>query len=128
MVSIHQPSVKLFNAFDFAYVMSKKGTCIYQGRPENVTTYLSKFDLNCPPYHNPADYVIEVASLDYGEDAVIKLAAAHLQNFEETVDSMHHTNMTNLASLFKKNRYPELYQATQLMIRSYLVTLRDPLV
>ena len=94
-----------------------------------MASYLATFDLHCPPYHNAADYIIEIANLDYGEQHIPQLAVAQTKQFENTVGSMGgKTNVTNLVNLFKKNRYPEFYQAYQLMVRSFLVTLRDPLV
>lgn len=102
--------------------------CPFSGLPGDVAPYLSKFDLHCPPYNNVADYIIDIANLDFGEKHISKLAVAHLQQFEDTLGSMRQTNVTNLANLFKKNRYPEIYQAYQLMVRSFLTTLRDPLV
>lgn len=90
---------------------------------------MRKFDLNCPDFYNAADYIIEIANLDYGEEHIPKLAVQHLENFEREFnkadDKVH---VVNLIDLFGKNRFPELTHAYQLMMRSLLITLRDPLV
>ncbi|KAK9870215.1 hypothetical protein WA026_006300 [Henosepilachna vigintioctopunctata] len=64
--TIHQPSATIFESFDLVYAMAE-GKCIYQGSSRNVISYLSSFGLSCPRYHNPADYLLEVASGEYGK-------------------------------------------------------------
>ncbi|XP_015787125.1 ATP-binding cassette sub-family G member 1-like [Tetranychus urticae] len=72
--SIHQPSARVLNIFHQVYVLSSDGRCLYQGSPTTLLNHLSRHDLTCPQFHNPADFIIEIASGDYGLEPINKLA------------------------------------------------------
>ncbi|XP_043684729.1 ATP-binding cassette sub-family G member 1 isoform X1 [Vespula pensylvanica] len=72
--TIHQPSALLFEMFDSLYALAD-GCCIYKGPIHALLPHFSSIGINCPAYHNPADFLIEVAIGEYGI-SVDKLTAA----------------------------------------------------
>ncbi|KPM07160.1 ABC transporter-like protein 12 [Sarcoptes scabiei] len=71
--SIHQPTAKIMSYFDNLYIISYNGYCIYNGPTGCLVQTLSAFNLNCPQYHNPADFVMEVATGDFGQEPINRL-------------------------------------------------------
>lgn len=63
--TIHTPSALLFQMFDQLYVLAE-GNCIYQGASKNVVPFLADLNLVCPASYNPADYLLEISTNDYG--------------------------------------------------------------
>uniref|UniRef100_A0A8D8Y8I1 ATP-binding cassette sub-family G member 4 n=1 Tax=Cacopsylla melanoneura TaxID=428564 RepID=A0A8D8Y8I1_9HEMI len=74
--TIHQPSATIFEMVDHLYVIAE-GQCVYKGSSANTIPYLQTIGLQCPQYHNPADFLLEVVTGEYGHFTSTMMSAAN---------------------------------------------------
>jgi len=126
--TIHQPSARLFEIFDHLYVM-QGGQAIYDGQVSNLITFLTANDLVCPKYHNPADFVMEVASGEFGYECISQLiiATQESQNFK-LKDRVYHRDQIESPTLYSGYNAPFWKQFWILFKRQLRITFRNPML
>lgn len=127
VATIHQPSARVFNLFDHVYVISYDGQCIFQGSPANMLQHLANANLNCPQFHNPADFIAEVASGEYGQDGIQTLASQK-KTADSLMPALTGPQTLTLAQISQTQKYPFLLHTWLLFKRSLLCILRDPML
>ncbi|KAJ2784550.1 hypothetical protein GGI15_002228 [Coemansia interrupta] len=71
-MTIHQPSARIFNLFDKVILLSQ-GHLVYFGAARDAVGYFSKIGYQCPIHENPADYFVDLMSLDFrGDDVLVE--------------------------------------------------------
>lgn len=67
--SLHTPSAKIFSKFDHVYVVAE-GQCVYRNTVDNLVPFLRQAGIECPKHYNPADFMIDVSSGEYGTECI----------------------------------------------------------
>lgn len=128
--SIHQPTARVLSYFDNLYIVSFNGQCIYNGPTNQLVDKLSEFNLFCPKYHNPSDYAIEVASGDFGLQAIDSLAKHYKVVCERQTNVHESCSSVKISKVIQKtNKHSAIQQLMTTWVltkRSFLTTVRDP--
>lgn len=125
--TIHAPSALMFDLFDRIYALAD-GQCIYQGSSRNLVPFLKEIGLICPPTFNPSDFLLEIATNDYGD--MNDILTAKSGNGSINVNHKPSTNNQSFKDEFKlmsSSIYSQSYlkQIQFLSHRSILISRRD---
>ncbi|KAJ1844670.1 hypothetical protein LPJ70_002849, partial [Coemansia sp. RSA 2708] len=72
LMTIHQPNARIFNTFDKVILLSQ-GRIVYFGPTATAIEYFASIGFQCPMHENPADYFVDLMTLDYrSEEALAK--------------------------------------------------------
>eukprot|EP00003_Mantamonas_plastica_P001486 TRINITY_DN1103_c0_g4_i3.p1 TRINITY_DN1103_c0_g4~~TRINITY_DN1103_c0_g4_i3.p1 ORF type:complete len:478 (+),score=161.32 TRINITY_DN1103_c0_g4_i3:1433-2866(+) len=67
ITTIHQPRLEIFEQFDNLILVSR-GKIVYQGPAMGSVDYFEALGLHCPPYENPADWLLDLLSEKRDDD------------------------------------------------------------
>jgi ABC-type multidrug transport system ATPase subunit len=81
LASVHQPRADVFHMFDAVLLLSKGGHPIYCGTTKAMVGYFRNLGHDCPANSNPADYYVDLSSVD-------NQSAAHLQQSRARVAAL----------------------------------------
>lgn len=139
--TIHQPSARQFEMFDQLYVLAE-GSCIFNGPGNRLVPFLKECEIPCPNSYNPADYVLEIASNDYGSHnhRLCKQIENGRVNYEKNWMEVRNNNINNnrtktskksshswTSKIIDNSKYPSSFirQFQLLLHRNVLFMLRD---
>jgi ABC-type multidrug transport system ATPase subunit len=64
MCTLHQPRASIWKMFDSFILLGPRGRVCYMGSRQNATNYFSGMGYKCPPETNPAEFFIDLVSVD----------------------------------------------------------------
>lgn len=132
LATIHQPSPRMFQLFDNLIILSREATIMYQGSPDELPQTLSLVGLSCPMYTNVSDFVLEVASGDYGRQTLHLLSHYGTEyNRTRIAEDINEVDCTSLQEAVKRadqnqNKRSFLLCTWLLLIRTMWCNWRNP--
>ena len=105
IMSIHQPRYDVFRMIDHIVLLARGGKQIWNGSVPEMLRHFERCGYTCPALVNPADFILDITSIDYRSPDIERTSFARLellsnafqnqisaagakQNFTETGSSM----------------------------------------
>lgn len=66
LLSIHQPRYDIFALIDQVILLSR-GSLIWSGHVKDMLAHFSSLNFTCPKLINPADYILDLSSIDVND-------------------------------------------------------------
>jgi len=67
-MTIHQARSDLIKEFNSVLLLTRGGSLVYTGPTTNMLPHFAKLGHQCPPSSNPADFVLDVITVDLAEE------------------------------------------------------------
>eukprot|EP00656_Telonema_subtile_P008929 TRINITY_DN14175_c0_g1_i1.p1 TRINITY_DN14175_c0_g1~~TRINITY_DN14175_c0_g1_i1.p1 ORF type:complete len:1177 (+),score=281.47 TRINITY_DN14175_c0_g1_i1:134-3664(+) len=128
--SIHQPRADIFSQFELLCLLSA-GKTVVVGAVPSVITHLSELGFDCPENINPADFVIDLVTIDYRTQAAEDSSQDRLALLTDASCSLEKTPESTPAAQALSTPDPPsaIQQLAALLLRGWLRLSRDvPLV
>lgn len=108
VMTIHQPEVDVYHLFDHVYFMARQGLVIFDGPPGDAMDTVRKYSGIDPSItdsvYSPANYLIEIASEEYGQDPIDNLGRYQRKHFLEQRDAtMNYFNQPSDGKIIKRS-------------------------
>jgi hypothetical protein len=137
--SVHQPRSEIWSLFDNVILLTR-GSPAFAGTTKDCLPYFAQLGHEMPPFTNPAEYLIDVVSVDNRSEEAetaaqervdrIKHAwrAHSASNGEKSELNTIPVDTTTLQSKSLRARHTSLIQQTRVLTaRTWVVTIRDPM-
>jgi ABC-type multidrug transport system ATPase subunit len=137
IVTIHQPRSEIYSLFDNVVLLTR-GSPAYAGSAKECLPYFAKLGHEMPPFTNPAEYLIDLVSVDNrseeaeaaAEHRVNRIKEAwreHLSKSSNEKDDSANA-LTQTKSQKRKLQKTSLVQQIRVLTaRTWTVTIRDPM-
>ena len=130
---IHQPRSSIFVLFDTLLLLSE-GRLMYFGPSAQILTYLTRIGFNCPEFFNPADFYLDLMSLDSRTDdqevaSRLRIDFIYMQWYSYHSPSINHSTSIKGFSesiiTIRKNYHSWLNDFSRLIWRATVETMRN---
>ncbi|KAJ1828818.1 hypothetical protein LPJ73_008497, partial [Coemansia sp. RSA 2703] len=99
IMTIHQPNARIFNIFDKVILLSQ-GQLVYFGPTSESINYFAGIGYQCPMHENPADYFVDLMTLDYRSDEALERSKQQVSTLIE-----HFAQYTSQASVSSSEKH-----------------------
>ncbi|KAF2115591.1 ABC transporter-like protein [Lophiotrema nucula] len=134
IVTIHQPRSEIWSLFD-NIVLLTKGSPAYAGSARDCLPYFSRLGYDLPPFVNPAEYLIDIVSVDNRSAEAEEAAQVRVDGIKQAwreheveVQEKPDAEATTARVAFRTTRHISLLQQIRVLTaRTWIVTIRDPM-
>lgn len=101
IVTIHQPQREVFDLFNHVYILAVGGRCIYEGHPSMSIRTINEssgglhFDAD---QYNPASYLVEIASAEFGQKPIEALVENQRHEFRRRTLEADQNNAAQMSA------------------------------
>ena len=139
ILTIHQARSDLFRYFDHILLLARGGQPVYAGKGQSMIAYFSALGYDCPQTTNPADFALDLITIDLQDPTKEKMSRNRINSFisqwcKTAIENAHshveetdrHVNLPAELGGLERATTPLRIALPLLLRRSFLSYRRNP--